>query len=76
MAIVRKLKEITLEKSSNHSEVNGTFTIVQSPDEKYLQVDTYGSNQRQIQGKKSQSIRFSFSAIQQLKEILQTHFKD
>ncbi|EEY36912.1 hypothetical protein VII_000664 [Vibrio mimicus MB451] len=38
--------------------------------EKYLQVDTYGSVKRKETGKKSQSIRFSPEAIEQLKSII------
>ena len=41
---------------------------------KYLQIDTYGSKSRKIPGKKSQSIRFSPEAIEQLKEILKNNF--
>ena len=71
MAIVRNLEKITLERDTRHSEVNGTYTTVTgNGGEKYLQVDTYGSKERQFSGKKSQSIRFSPEAITQLKSIL------
>jgi hypothetical protein len=71
MAIVRKLERIELEKSSKHSEVDCTYTILEdSFGEKYLQIDTYGSSTRKIIGKKSQSIRFSIEAIKQLKSIV------
>ncbi len=43
-------------------------------EDKYLQIDTYGSATRKIPGKKSQSIRFSPEAIDQLKEILKRDF--
>ncbi|WP_081429560.1 hypothetical protein [Solidesulfovibrio magneticus] len=74
MAIVRNLEPISLEKDTNHTEVNATFTVVSNAKEKFLQIDTYGSPNRQIHGKKSQSIRFSTAAISQLKEIIATHF--
>ena len=71
MAIVRKLKRITLEHHSRHSEVDATYSIIQGADgHKSLQVDTYGSKYRKIPDKKSQSIRFSPEAIDQLREIL------
>lgn len=70
MAIVRKLKRITLEHGSSHSEVNCTYSIVQNEEGKSLQVDTYGSAHRKMPDKKSQSIRFSPEAIAQLREIL------
>ena len=71
MAIVRKLEKLNLERDSRHTEVNCTYTIVTCDNgEKYLQVDTYGSKERQNAGKKSQSIRFSPEAIVQLKKII------
>ncbi len=72
MAIVRSLEKIVLDRDARHTEVNATYTIVTDGNgEKYLQVDTYGSKERHIAGKKSQSIRFSPAAISQLKTILQ-----
>mgnify|MGYP001453109210 CR=1 FL=1 len=70
MAIVRKLEKIILDKDHKHTEVDATYSIVENEGQKYLQIDTYGSENRKIQGKKSQSIRFSFEAIEQLKAII------
>ena len=76
MAIVRRLSPVTLERETRHSEAECTYSIV-SDDQgrRYLQVDTYGSTDRQIPGKKSQSIRFAPEAIKQLRELLGTHFQ-
>lgn len=72
MAIVRKLIRISLDRDTKHSEVNDcTYSIIQGEDgRKSLQIDTYGSALRKIPGKKSQSIRFSPEALQQLRQIL------
>ncbi len=70
MAIVRKMESIQLERDSKHSEVNATYTVVNNADGKFLQINTYGAADRQETGKKSQSIRFSPEAIDQLKGIL------
>lgn len=71
MAIVRNMELVNLERDSKHSEVETTYSIISSEQgEKLLQIDTYGSSNRQIKGKKSQSIRFSREAIDQLKNIL------
>jgi hypothetical protein len=61
-----------LDRDTNHSEVNDcTYSIIEGEDgRKSLQVDTYGSALRKMPGKKSQSIRFSPEAIQQLRRIL------
>ena len=75
MAIVRKLEPIQIDRESKHSEVDCTYAIVEDDQgDKYFQIDTYGSATRQIPGKKSQSIRFSPEAIEQLKEILKRNF--
>ena len=75
MAIVRKLESIQLDRDSKHSEVDCTYSVVEDEKgNKYLQIDTYGSKTRKIPGKKSQSIRFSPEAIEQLKEILKRNF--
>ena len=75
MAIVRHLARQQLEVDSKHTETKCTYSIVQSRDGKtYLQVDTYGSKERKIAGKKSQSIRFAPEAIRELKSLLNSHF--
>ncbi len=70
MAIIRKLEQITLKQESKHSEVNATYAIIHKPDGDYLQIDTYGSANRQEVGKKSQSIRFSPTTLKQLESLL------
>lgn len=75
MAIVRKFDLIQLDRDSKHTEVNSTYAIVEDDKgNKYLQIDTYGSKTRKMPGKKSQSIRFSPEAMEQLKEILKNDF--
>ncbi len=74
MAIVRKLEAQQLEVEARHSETDCTYSIVNTPGGPYLQIDTYGSHQRRIPGKKSQSIRFAPEAVEQLKAILAMHF--
>ncbi|MEN4046577.1 hypothetical protein [Sulfurimonas sp. NWX367] len=71
MALVTTIKLQKLERDSKHNEVECTYTIIENEDGKFLQIDTYGSENRQIKGKKSQSIRFSKDAINQLKNIIE-----
>jgi hypothetical protein len=75
MAIIRKLEQLTLEKDTPHTEVQCTYSIVESKEGRYLQIDTYGSTTRKIPGKKSQSIRFAPEAIQQLRILLEQYFR-
>jgi hypothetical protein len=74
MALVEKISHQGLQKIANHTKVECTYDIIQAPDGTLqLQLDTYGSAERQILDKKSQSIRLSQTALQDLKAILAKH---
>ena len=75
MAIVRKLERKDLDRNVPHKEVECTYWVVtDDKGGKYLQLDTYGSSERKMPNKKSQSLRFSKEALDQLKDILTQHF--
>jgi hypothetical protein len=75
MALVHGLELITLERDVRHSDAECTYAIVATQHHgKQLQIDTYGSQERKLKGKKSQSIRLTANAIQQLKRILADSF--
>jgi len=77
MAIVRHLEEKQLDVEAAHTETECTYSIVQTKDgTRFLQVDTYGSSERKIAGKKSQSVRFAPEAVRQLVDIINAHFPD
>jgi hypothetical protein len=72
MAIVRTLSRRQLDVDVRHTETECTFSVVTDKSgEEFLQIDTYGSSLRKIAGKKSQSIRFSRTAMLQLKQIFE-----
>ena len=74
MALVTTITQQRLEKDVSHKLAQCTYTVVTSSDGKhYLQLDTYGSSERKIKGKKSQSIRFSPAAILRLYQIINEH---
>jgi len=74
MATVTKITHQALERESVHSEVECTYDIVTDKDgHRFLQLDTYGSKERQMKGKKSQSIRLSQAAIDEIKAIIKRH---
>lgn len=74
MAVVKRIDPISLEVEARHTEAECTYSIVHYRGTKYLQIDTYGSADRKLRGKKSQSIRFAPEAIDQLKKILASNF--
>lgn len=57
-----------------HEEVEATYNILYKDGEKYLEVTTYGSKDREMKGKASQIIQFNKDAIKQLKEIIEKEF--
>ena len=71
MALVTTLVRVPLKSQSGHSVVDCTYDIhTDDQGRRFLQLDTYGSSKRKIKGKKSQSIRFDMSGIEQLKRII------
>ena len=74
MALVHRIERQALDRDVPHKTAHCTYSIVVGlQGEKFLQVDTYGSADRKIKGKKSQSIRFSPDAVASLWKIIQEH---
>ena len=76
MAQVNRLERISLERNSVHRPVSmAAYTVIQHDDGKrYFQINTYGSADRELPGKISQSLQFSEEAVSQLLAILQSEF--
>jgi hypothetical protein len=74
MALVTKIEEGFKNRHSIHRPTECSYFIVYEGNKKYLQLETTGSDDRQIPGKVSQSIQFSPEAIKQLKELLAKEF--
>jgi hypothetical protein len=75
MANVRQLERVALGRDGLHRDVECTYSIVvDAHGDRWLQLDTYGSKERKMPGKKSQSIRLAPEAIKQLKLILAEDF--
>ena len=67
MALIENLSEGFKERQSIHRKTESTyFFVLDENGNKYLQIDTYGSEERAIPGKVSQSIQLSPKAIEQL----------
>lgn len=71
MALVKNFEEDNSIKYKEQTEVDCTYSFVKdSNGENYLQFDTYGSDNRKMKGKKSQSLRFDFRSIEKLEMII------
>ncbi len=74
MAIVRNFVQEEPGRVASHTEVEAKLRLVQCGDERFLQIDTYGSKNREIPGKISQSLRLTKAAFDQLVQAGAKHF--
>jgi hypothetical protein len=75
MALIKNLKRGFKDRESIHGITDSSYIIINDKrGQKYLQIDTFGSSERAMPGKISQSIQFSPEAIKQLKEIFSKEF--
>ncbi|MFT6474434.1 hypothetical protein [Qipengyuania profunda] len=70
MATVRKFEHTqTKTGARSHTEVDATIGIVESNGETFIQIDTFGSVDREYPGKLSQTLRLSKKAYQELVDM-------
>ena len=69
MAVIRKLEIGDSVNVKPQGEVLARARLVESGGEKYVQIDTFGSPNRQEVGKQSQTIRLSKDAFEQLVKL-------
>jgi hypothetical protein len=75
MALVRSLAPAGAgERRRVHGEVECGYTVFEAGGERYLQIDTYGSNEREIPGKVSQTIQLDEHGARQLKKLIEQSF--
>jgi predicted HNH restriction endonuclease len=77
MALVTSLEPNAKERQSIHRPTRCLYSVVKGPaGERYLQLDTVGSQDREIPDKVSQSIQFDRQAAGQLLQLIQRTFPD
>jgi len=55
-------------------KINSSYSVFIINDEKYFQIDTYGSSDRKLLGKASQAIQFDKTVAKVLVEILKREY--
>ncbi|MFM5929751.1 MAG: hypothetical protein ACKOPQ_02465 [Novosphingobium sp.] len=73
MAIIRKFEALDLKANARHTVTKGGWSIQGQDGEKFLQINTVGSVDREIPGKVSQTLRLSKDAIEQLYSLAMKH---
>ena len=75
MALVRRFSQVTAgERQRVHGEVECGFSTFERGGNRYLQLDAYGSPERAIPGKVSQTIQLDETGARDLKHLLARTF--
>ena len=76
MALItkRNISRINKERNMVHESVEATYCVFSKGENKYFQIDTYGSEGRQLKSKISQSIQIDREMAIELVELLQKEF--
>jgi hypothetical protein len=74
MALVTGFEPKELAHASAQKPVEASYSSVEIGGERFFQIDTYGSAERQMVGKRSQSIRLNRQAAEQLISLLKQEF--
>jgi hypothetical protein len=75
MATIIRFEELpSVASSRRHTDVECGFRTVETGGVVLLQLDTYGSSERQIRGKTSQSLQFDLERARELVDIIDRVF--
>ena len=74
MAVVKRFSIEPQNSRIGHTECSGVIRAIEVDGEKFVQIDTYGSANREIPDKLSQSLRLTQAAFEQLKKLGEDHF--
>lgn len=72
MALITKdnIKKLNKDRNSVHRKVRATYTVFTSGGEKYFQIDTYGSDAREMKDKISQSVQIDKDMAKELIKLM------
>lgn len=74
MALVSSIEVVPKERQKVHSPTRCHASTFESDGKKLIQLDTFGSSEREFTDKVSQSIQFDEAAAAQLLELIRTTF--
>ena len=74
MARISDFQEVASGDDRVHSDVLCGYKVFSASGSRMIQLDTYGSNEREFTGKVSQSIQFDRSAAERLLVIIESAF--
>ena len=74
MALIARFEQIGADRQAVHGPVECGWRYFKVDGRQILQLDTYGSSEREFQGKVSQSIQLDEKAATELLEIIERSF--
>lgn len=75
MALIRNFEQSTKDRHTVHKSIGCAYSIfIGSDNKKYLQLDTFGTEEREIPGKVSQCLQFDEVAAAELKRLIERSF--
>lgn len=74
MALVKRFQRKNMERNSIHDEIEATYTVFENDSRIFVQIDSYGRAQREMPGKKSQTIQIDKNGALALVKILRDAF--
>jgi hypothetical protein len=74
MSRITTLEKIEMDRNLKQGEVYATYCIFEKDGEKYFQIDTYGSENRENVGQPSQKIQFDRKFAKELVSLLISEF--
>lgn len=76
MALISRFEERPLEPRRIHGDVVCGYAVTEIQGRRILQLETYGSHDRQIPGKVSQSLQLDLDGASELIRILERAYPD
>jgi hypothetical protein len=76
VALVERLEAAAITRPSIHESVDCGYAIVDAEGRRVLQVETYGSRNRKMRGKMSQTLQFTEDAARELRRIIEVAFPE
>lgn len=70
-----KIRKIDKNRNNVHDKVFSTYTVFENSGEKYIQIDTYGRDEREMPEKASQSLQFDRETAKYFVNLLVKEFK-
>ena len=75
MALVRRFEKLDSERNNVHKEIGASYSIFERDGKAFVQINTYGTKEREKPGKQSQTIQLDHDGATQLVGILQKAFR-